>query len=405
MNLKTKIYNISKIYTWNNHKNKLDIEHNKDILIENDKIIDISNEISNYDNAINGKNCIVTPGFIDSHTHPIFINHRSKEFLMRLEGKSYEEISNSGGGIISSVNNVRSSSEKELYNSAFKNIKPFLSFGTTTVEAKSGYGLTLFDEIKSLKVIKKLNNNLEIDIIPTFLGAHAIPPEFKHNKNKYIELICEEMIPEISEKKLAIFCDVFCEPGYFSIKESKKILIQAKKYKLKPRLHVDEFHDSGGAELAVEIGAISADHLMAVSEQGINYLSKSNTVANILPGTTYFLNSNQYANGRKMIDKGCMVSIASDFNPGTCTIRSLPNIMYLAMQNCGLTLEEAFLAITYNAAKAIDSDSNIGLVKKGYNADLIFWNLEHLSEIPYWFDSSFTKIDKIFKKGKVVNLL
>ena len=150
MNLKTKIYNISKIYTWNNHKNKLDIEHNKDILIENDKIIDISNEISNYDNAINGKNCIVTPGFIDSHTHPIFINHRSKEFLMRLEGKSYEEISNSGGGIISSVNNVRSSSEKELYNSAFKNIKPFLSFGTTTVEAKSGYGLTLFDEIKSL---------------------------------------------------------------------------------------------------------------------------------------------------------------------------------------------------------------------------------------------------------------
>ena len=253
-----------------------------------------------------------------------------------------------------------------------------------------------------MKIIKKIKDIINIDIFPTFLGAHAIPPEYQDNKSKYIDLICNEMIPEIADKKLAVFCDVFCEPGYFNIDETKKILNVAKKYNLIPRIHADEFVYSGGSKLAAKINAISADHLMSVNDEAIESLSKSNTIATILPGTTFFLGNGNYANGRKMIDEGCSLSIASDFNPGTCTIRSMPNIMHLAMQKCGLTLEEAFLGATYNAAKSLGLENKIGLISDNYCADLIIWNLKDLSEIPYWFDSSSTKIEKIFKNGKVI---
>jgi len=402
--LLTRIYNISKIYTWNKNNNSLDVHCNKEILIDNGIICEINDTITKkVQKEINANQSILTPGFIDTHTHPVFSGNRSNEYIMRLKGNSYKYIKEKGGGIISTIKSTRESDFNSLFDITYSNIQPFISCGTTTMEAKSGYGLTLKDEIKSLQILKKINSNSDIDILSTFLGAHDIPPEYKDNRNEYIDLICNDMIPEISNKNLAVFCDVFYEPGYFTIEESRKIIKQAKKYNLIPRLHVDEFVDSKGAEFAVEMGAISADHLMAVSDKGIDVLSKSKTVATILPGTTFFLNSNNYANGRKMIDKGCTLSLASDFNPGTCTIRSLPTIMHLAMQKCGLTLEEAFLGVTYNAAMAIGLDEEIGLIKVGYKADLILWNLNELSEITYWLDSSYTKISKIFKNGNIIN--
>ena len=400
--MKTKIINISKIISWNIDTNSIEIIKDKDILIESGKIISISKDIDSYDKIIDGEKCTITPGFIDTHTHPIFIGNRANEFEMRSQGKTYQEISKMGGGINSSVNFLRNSSQEQLYLSSLNNIKPFLSFGTTTLEAKSGYGLSLKDEIKSLKVIKKINDELDIEIIPTFLGAHDFPDEFKNNKKEYVRLICEEMIPQVAEQKLAVFCDVFCEKGYYSVEDSRKILETAKQYKLIPRMHADEFVYSGAAELAQEIGAISADHLMAINEDGINALSKSNTIATLLPGTTFFLNKNCYANGRKLIDKNIDVSLATDFNPGTCTMRSLSNIMFLSIQNCGLTLEESFLGVTYNAAKALDKKDSLGLIKNGYKADMIFWDIQELDEIPYWFDSYSTKIRKVMKDGRIL---
>ena len=401
--MKTKIINISKIISWNVDTNSIEIIKDKDILIESGKIISISKDIDFHDQIIDGEKCTITPGFIDTHTHPIFVGNRANEFEMRSQGKTYQEISKMGGGINFSVNSLRNCSEEELYLSSLNNIKPFLSFGTTTLEAKSGYGLSLQDEIKSLKVIKRINDELDIEIIPTFLGAHDFPDEFKDNKKEYIRLICEEMIPQVAEQELAVFCDVFCEKGYYSVGDSRKILETAKKYKLIPRMHADEFVYSGAAELAQEIGAISADHLMAINEDGINALSKSNTIATLLPGTTFFLNKNCYANGRKLIDKNIDVALATDFNPGTCTIRSLSNIMFLAIQNCGLTLEESFLAVTYNAAKALNKKDSLGLLKNGYKADMIFWDIQELDEIPYWFDSYSTKIRKVMKDGRILN--
>ena len=396
-----KIVNISKIYTWNPIQNKLDVMLNQEILIKNNKIFKIDSRIlDKADEIIDAENCIVTPGFIDSHTHPIFVGNRADEFIMRLNGTTYEDIKKNGGGIVSSIKNVRESSFEELELSSIENISSFIKHGTTTIEAKSGYGLTLKDEIKSLEVIKKINENLDVDVIPTFLGAHAIPNEF--STSEYVDLICNEMIPQISDKKLAVFCDVFCEEGYFSINDSRKILSTAKSFGLIPRIHADEFKSFGASKLASEIGAISADHLMAITDEGIQALSVSNVIATLLPGTTFFLNSSSFANGRKLIDGNCDVAIATDFNPGTCTIRSLPNIMLLSMKKCGLTLDEAFLGVTYNAAKSIMKSNKIGLVNENYNADIVLWNLDDLCEIPYWHDSSSSKISKVFKNGSLV---
>ena len=210
------------------------------------------------------------------------------------------------------------------------------------------------------------------------------------------------MIPQVAEQKLAIFCDVFCEEGYFDIEQSRKILNAAKSYNLIPRLHSDEFKYFGASELAEEVGAASSDHLMMINDKGIEALSRSNTVATLLPGTTFFLNKKTYANGRNLIDNKCKVAIASDFNPGTCTIRSLSNIMLLAVQHCGLTLDEAFLGVTYNAAKSLLKSDEIGLIRKNYNADMILWNINSLNEILYWYDSGSSKINKVLKNGKII---
>ena len=400
--MRTKIINIKSIITWSKSKESIIEMTDKDILIDDNVIIDISSNIDYADKIIDAQNYIVTPGFIDSHTHPIFSNNRSNEFQERCNGKTYEEIAKTGGGILSSVRGVRNMDEGRLFDYCMKNINYFIINGTTTIEAKSGYGLTLEDEIKSLQVIKKINKNSDLDLIPTFMGAHAFPSEYINDKNSYIDLICNDMIPRISEQCLAEFCDVFCEEGYFSIQHTKKIFETALKFNLKLKIHADEFIDMGAASLAVDMGAISADHLMATGDKGINDLANSNTIATLLPGTTFFLGKETYVSGRDLIDKGCEVAIASDFNPGSCTLQSMPNIMFLAMSRCGLTISEAFKACTYNAAKSINRESSKGIIQKDYDADILFWDIDNLNEIPYWFNSP--RISKIIKAGKLLDI-
>ena len=399
----TKIINISKIETIEQcTDNHLSIIGN-DILINNDIITNISPNIEDYaDNVIDANENILTPGFVDSHTHPIFANHRSFEFQQRCDGKTYEEIAKGGGGILSSIKDLRNINENDLFEYCLKNINYFLINGTTTIEAKSGYGLTLEDEIKSLKIIKKLNENSDLDLIPTFMGAHAFPVEYSNNKEAYVDLICTEMIPRISEEKLAEFCDVFCEDGYFSIKQTKKIFEAALKFNLKLKIHADEFVDIGAASLAAEMGAVSADHLMVTGNQGKTDLANSNTIATLLPGTTFSLGKAVYASGRDLIEKGCQVAIATDFNAGSCVLQSMPDIMFLSMLHCGLTITEAFKGCTYNGAKAINRDSKKGLIKEGYDADILFWNIDNFNEVPYWFGSS--RISKVMKAGKILDI-
>jgi len=396
--MKSIITNIKSIFTWNDINNSFLEINNKNILIENGIIIDLCDNIPIVDEEIDADGLCITPGFIDSHTHPVFANNRANEFKMRVSGKSYKEIAEKGGGIISSINAVRKSTEDELYNFTLENIETLFAHGSTSIEAKSGYGLTLEDEIKSLKVLKRINRDCIIDIIPTFMGAHAFPPEYLDNKERYIDLICNEMIPQVAEKKLAIYCDVFCEKGYFTVNQSRRILETGIKYGLKPRLHADEFMDSNGAELASEIGAISADHLMAISDVGIKKMADAEVIATILPGTTLFLGQHNYANARKMIDNGLEIAIATDFNPGSSTLNCLSMAMALSTLYCGMTIEESFKAITYNSAKAVGMGNKIGMIKKGYQADLLFWNINSIDEIPYWMGSD--RMINIMKKGE-----
>jgi len=398
----TKINNIKSIITWSNLKKEIIEIKDKDILIKDGLIIKISENIECNDNIINANQSVLTPGFIDSHTHPVFAKNRAGEFQDRCLGKTYKEIADNGGGIISSIKQLQKMDEEKLFKYCMKHMNYFLNSGTTTIEAKSGYGLNLNDEMKSLRIIKKINENSALDLIPTFMGAHAFPPEYSDKKDEYVSIICDEMIPIISEEGLAEFCDVFCEEGYFSIEQTKKIFEAALKFNLKLKIHADEFIDMGAASLAAEMGAISADHLMATGDKGKSDLAKSNTIATLLPGTTFFLGKESYVSGRDLIDRGCEVSIASDFNPGSCTLQSMPNIIFLSMMYCGLTLEESFKACTYNAAKSINREFDRGLIEENYNADILFWDIDNYNEIPYWFGAS--RISKIMKSGKLLNI-
>ena len=397
--MKTRIKNIKSITSWSPKENKLKIINDTNIVIENEKIFYIGKNIFSVDKEIDANGALITPGFIDSHTHPIFYNNRSEEFFLRTKGISYDEISRGGGGILSSIKSVREVSEEKLFNRSLQRINYFLKNGTTTIEAKSGYGLNTKNELKLLSVIKKLNEVSCLDLVPTFMGAHAVPQEY--NKDTYIDLICNEMIPAIAEKQLAEYCDVFCENGYFSIEDSKKILLKAKEYGMKIRLHADEFEDSGAANLAAELSAISADHLMAVSDIGIKSLAKKNVIATILPGTTFFLGKQSYANGRKIIDLGCDICIATDYNPGSSTTQSMPLIIFLACLYCNINIEEAFKAATWNAARSLNRENIIGAISEGYQADILFWDLKNINEIAYWMNSD--RLMKVMKKGKIIN--
>ena len=388
--------NVGCLYTAN--KDGVQSYENTKIFIDNGLI---STEEENKDYlTIDCQGKMVTSGFVDPHTHPVFYNKRDSEYAMRLAGSSYEEIANNGGGIISSVNGVRKASEDELVTKLDKRLDRFIENGTTTIEAKSGYGLNIESELKSLSVIDKLNSTHHIDIVPTFMGAHAFPNEYKDDHLGYVELICKEMIPAVSEQGIAKFNDVFCEKDYFSINESRQILECGIKYGLKPRMHADEFVDSGAAELAGEIGAFSADHLMAVSEEGIKALADNNVIATLLPGTTFFLGKSNYAPARKLIDAGITIALATDYNPGSSHIQSMPFIISLACLFLGLTVEEAFAAATYNAAQTLGLHNEVGSIELGKKADLIIWDLDSLIDIPYYISNH--PIQKVLKNGEVV---
>jgi imidazolonepropionase len=276
----------------------------------------------------------------------------------------------------------------------------FLTLGTTTIEAKSGYGLDLESELKSLDVLDQVRKTHPIDIIPTFMGAHAYPPEYESDRDGYVNFICNAMIPKVKEQDIAVFCDVFCEDGYFNVQQSEKILSKAKEHGLIPRLHADEFKDSNAAELAGKIRAVSADHLMAVSDDGINALSKSGVIATLLPGTTFFLGSSNWAPAKKLKESGVDIALATDFNPGSCFIQSMPFIISLACLYFGMTIEEAFASATFYAAKALQIEGDAGSLELGKNADLIWWNLNDLIEIPYHVTD--VPITKVMKSGQWV---
>ena len=368
------------------------------ILIENGKIIAISEGES--ENSIDCGGKMVTCGFVDSHTHPVFLENRDEEYAMRLAGATYEKIAEKGGGIVSSVEGVRNASEDELIDKVSQRMDRFIAGGTTTIEAKSGYGLDTESELKSLSVMHKVHKSHAIDLIPTFMGGHAFPPEFANDHDGFVDLICDEMLPAVKAQGIAVFNDVFCEEGYFTVAQSKRILETGKKYGLKPRLHADEFMNSGAAELAGEVGAISADHLMAVSADGINALVENNVIATLLPGTTFFLGKSTYAPARELINSGITVSLATDFNPGSCHIQSMPFIMTLACMHLGMTVEESFQAVTYYSAKGLELEDKIGSIEVGKSADLIVWGISSLLDIPYYVSNHL--IQYVMKNGEVV---
>jgi len=371
---------------------------NTSILIENGKIAAIGDRQS--ENAIDCGGKMVTCGFVDSHTHPVFLDNRDEEYAMRLAGVTYEKIAEKGGGIVSSVEGVRNASEDELIDKVSQRMDRFIAGGTTTIEAKSGYGLDTESELKSLSVIHKVHKSHAIDLIPTFMGGHAFPQEYSDDHDGYVNLICNEMIPAVAAQGIAVFNDVFCEEGYFTVAQSKRILETGKKYGLKPRLHADEFVDSGASELAGEVGAISADHLMAVSADGINALVENNVISTLLPGTTFFLGKSTYAPARELINSGITLSLATDFNPGSCYIQSMPFIMTLACMHLGMTVEESFQAATYHGAKALELEEKIGSIEVGKSADLIIWGISSLLDIPYYVSNH--PIRYVMKNGKIV---
>ena len=375
--------NIGILSTYNSKTDSFDYLKNYNIDIENGIIIGLGESKHNGDQVIDCNHKLVTPGFVDAHTHPVFVNGREKEFIERIAGKSYQEISNNGGGINSSIIGVREIDEIDLLGLVIKRMDDFINMGTTTIEAKTGYGLDADSELKSLRVLENAHNTHKIDIFPTFLGAHSIPNEYNGDSNAYTDLLCNQMIPAVAKQGIAKFCDVFCEKEYFDCNQSRKILEKAVEYGLIPRMHTDEFSSIGGVKIASKINAISADHLMEISDEDIELLANSNTIAILLPGTTFFLGKKTYAPARKLIDKGVHVSIATDFNPGSCHIKSMPFIIGLSCIYLGLSIEEALKAATWSGACAINEQERIGSIEVGKKADLIIWDLDTIDQIPY----------------------
>ncbi|MHC4321226.1 MAG: imidazolonepropionase [Planctomycetota bacterium] len=341
----------------------------------------------------------VLPGFIDSHTHFVFGGYRSEEFSWRLGGEDYMEIMKRGGGIVATVNATREASREELIESGKKRLDSMLSFGVTTVEGKSGYGLDKETEIKQLEAIVELDKLHPVDIVGTFLGAHAVPNDFQGKEDKFIGYITDSVMPQVANRGLAEFCDVFCEKGVFSLEQSKRLLLKAKELGFKLKIHADEIFPLGGTELAAELGAVSADHLLHASDKGITELAKKGIVATLLPGTAFSLKES-YARGRYIIDQDCAVALATDFNPGSCFTESIPLIFVLATLYTGITIEEAVTALTINGAAAIDRADKIGSIDVGKTGDVIILEFPSYKYIPYHIGVSC--VEKVIKNGNLV---
>ncbi len=334
------------------------------------------------------KRGVLTPGFVDSHTHAIFGRSRHEEQELRAAGVSYLDIAKRGGGIHSSVRDLRERSEDELVALAAPRLLKLAAHGTTTVEVKSGYGLSLESELRTLRVIRRLNAELPIRLVPTFLGAHEVPLEYRdapRSRAEYIALLVHEMIPTVAREQLAVFCDIFCEPGVYSVAEARAILTAARTHGLALKLHADELENGEAAQLAAELAATSADHLAAVSELGIKALAQSGTVATLLPGTMLFLGRNKQAPARAMLDAGCAIALASDFNPGTSPTVNFPLVLTLGVSQLRLSVAEAFVAATVNGAAALGLAAVTGQLAPGFSADVALFEVQDHREIPYWY--------------------
>jgi imidazolonepropionase len=349
---------------------------------------------------LDGGGGTLLPGFVDPHTHLPWAGSREEEFVARLAGTTYQEIAAAGGGILSTVAATRQASEDELVDNVRRRLDLMLAWGTTTAEAKSGYGLALAPEMKQLRAIARAAAEHAVDLVPTLLAAHEIPAEHRADRGRYVDIVCAEIVPAAAEAGLARFCDVFCEHGVFSAAESRRVLEAGAAAGLRPRLHADEFADSGGAELAAEIGALSADHLMAVSARGIEALAHSGVTAVLLPGTSFFLMKDRYAPARRLIEAGVPVALATDCNPGSSYTESMPMIVTLAVLKLGLTIAESLTAATLNAACSLGLGAEIGTIEEGKRADLLLLRAPNLLHLVYHYGVN--PVAAVVKGGRVV---
>ncbi len=385
--------------------NDIEIIHDGALIVENDTIIAVGTtaELLQTHNVqdmpvIDATGKCVLPGFIDAHTHFVFAGDRSEEFSWRLNGMRYIDIMERGGGIMNTVRSTRKADKNELLQLGLTRLNNMLAMGVTTIEGKSGYGLDLETEIKQLEVMKELQQTHPIEIVATFMGAHAIPPEYKGRSSEFIDYLIDEVLPVVAKSKLAAFCDVFCEQGVFSVVESRKLLLAAQKLGLGSKLHADEIVQLGGAELAAEIGAVSAEHLLHISDQGIERMAATKTVGVLLPATAFSLRE-PFAPARKMIDAGIPIALATDFNPGSCYTSSIPLVIALAALSMHMTPAEIITALTMNAAAAVGAADRIGSLEVGKQADIII--LEEPSHLFLPYRVGMNLVSTVIKKGKV----
>ena len=331
---------------------------------------------------------VLTPGLVDSHTHAVFGKPRFEEQEVRAEGHDYMEIAARGGGIHSSVRDFRERTEEELYDLAVPRLRALTSYGTTTVEIKSGYGLSVEDELKALRVIGRLAASMPMRVVATWLGAHEIPHDYRSSDSlraEYLDMLVANLLPKVREQGIARFADVFCEPGVFTIEETRRILEAARKSGLGLKIHADELKPCGGAELAASLGAVSADHLAAISDAGIAAVAKSNTVATLLPGTMLFLGKTKQAPARALIEAGAAVALATDFNPGTSPTVNFPLMMTLGVSQLRMSVAEVLVAATVNGAAALGLAAETGQIAPGFSADLALFQIGDIRELPYWY--------------------
>jgi len=344
---------------------------------------------------------VVLPGFVDAHAHPVFAGNRLDEFEMRARGATYEEIAAGGGGIRSTVRKTRAATEDQLLAQAMKHAEWFVRCGTTTVEAKSGYGLSVDDEIKILRVVRRLNQETPIEFVPTFLGAHAIPEEFQTEPDRYVSLVVDEMLPRMAEEGLAEYCDIFCEQGYFDLATSRRVLSEARERGLGIRMHADQLTNGGGAELAAELGAITADHLEQTEAPGIAALKRAGVQPVLLPGSVYSLGKTRYPRAREMIEAGLAVVVATDFNPGSSPTPSMQMVLSLAATQMKMTPAEAITAATINAAYSLKRGEKIGSLEAGKLANFALYDCEDYRELAYWF--GFPQVHSVYVRGERVS--
>lgn len=382
---------------------KIDMMENASVGIKDGKVVFIGSNIEANDleanNIIDCEGRLVTPGLVDPHTHFVFGGSRENELAMKQAGVSYIEILKNGGGILSTVRATRGISENDLYTKAKFHLDRMLSYGITTVEGKSGYGLDAETELKQLRVMKNLHEDHHVDVVSTFMGTHAIPESYKNNVESFIDLMIE-LLDTIKETKLAEFVDIFCETGVFTVEQSRRFLSIAKAKGFNVKIHADEIDSIGGTELAVELGAISADHLMGTSDVGIEQLAQSGTIAILLPGTTFYLGKEKAARARDMIKSGVAVALSTDFNPGSSPTENLQFIMTLAALKLKMTPEEIWNAVTTNAAYAIGRGEYAGSIEVDKKADLVIWDAKNYMYIPYHYGVN--HVNSVFKNGEKV---